>query len=362
MRKRFQNGRVVKSTDGRYWIGKWLENGRDRSKILGKTSKMTKTKAREEMAKIVKPINERAAEFVSPNITIKDFVQTVYLPFYRRKWKRSTAMTNEDRVNHHIVTAFGNRELRAVTRDDLQRFLEAKASLSFSTTDHLRWDLKQLFELGQADGVVVKNPAIVLFTPRECKRPDRQSMSMKEVQNVLSLLDLRERLIVKLAILAGMRPGEIFGLRRGMIGDCVATIQERVYRGDIDTPKTVKSVRLAALSAGVRQDLDEWMSRLPEAAPSDWLFPSEKTTKPISRDNAMRRYIRPRLEKAGYGWIDFHVMRRTHSSLMRGLGVDPKIVADQQGHTLDVNLNVYTETSVESRIEAVEALGSALVN
>jgi len=55
-------------------------------------------------------------------------------------------------------------------------------------------------------------------------------------------------------------------------------------------------------------------------------------------------------------------MRRTHSSLMRGLGVDPKIVADQQGHTLDVNLNVYTETSVESRIEAVEALGSALVN
>jgi hypothetical protein len=34
---------------------------------------MTKTKAREEMAKIVKPINERAAEFVPPNVTIKDF-------------------------------------------------------------------------------------------------------------------------------------------------------------------------------------------------------------------------------------------------------------------------------------------------
>jgi integrase len=76
----------------------------------------------------------------------------------------------------------------------------------------------------------------------------------------------------------------------------------------------------------------------------------------------MRRYIRPKLEEAGYGWVDFHVMRRTHSSLMRELGVDPKIVADQQGHTLDVNLNVYTETALESRIEAVETLGSALVN
>ena len=232
MRKRFQNGRVVKSSDGRYWVGKWLEGGHDRSKVLGKVTKMTKAKAREEMARIVKPINERAAEAVLPNVTVKVFVETVYLPFYRRKWKRSTAMTNEDRVQHHIVAEFGDRELRTLTRDELQRFLESKASLSFSTN----------------------------------------------------------------------APGR------------------------------------------------------------DWLFPSEKTNKPISRDNAMRRYIRPKLEEAGFGWVDFHVMRRTHSSLMRDLGIDPKVVADQQGHTLDVNLNVYTESSLESRLEAVETLGSALVN
>jgi hypothetical protein len=47
---------------------------------------------------------------------------------------------------------------------------------------------------------------------------------------------------------------------------------------------------------------------------------------------------------------------------MRGLNVDPKIVADQQGHTLDVNMNVYTQTSLASRIGAVNALESALVN
>jgi integrase len=74
------------------------------------------------------------------------------------------------------------------------------------------------------------------------------------------------------------------------------------------------------------------------------------------------RNIRPVLKDHGLGWVDFHVMRRTHSSIMRELGVDPKIVADQQGHTLDVNLNVYTETSVKSRLEAVETLESACVN
>ncbi len=38
------------------------------------------------------------------------------------------------------------------------------------------------------------------------------------------------------------------------------------------------------------------------------------------------------------------------------------IVADQQGHTLDMNLNVYTQTTLESRIEAVQQLESALIN
>ena len=93
-----------------------------------------------------------------------------------------------------------------------------------------------------------------------------------------------------------------------------------------------------------------------------WLFPSEKTAKPIRKDNVWRRYIKPKLKKAGLDWVDFHVLRRSHSSLMRELKVDPKLVADQQGHTLDVNMNVYTQTSLESRLDAVNTLETALIN
>ena len=250
-----------------------------------------------------------------------------------------------------------------MTRDDLQRFLDSKASLSFSTVDHLRWDLKQLFEMAVAEGVLPRNPAVILFTPRTCKRPERRSLTIEEVKKVFNALtELRERLIVKLAILAGMRPGEIFGLRRGRFGECFASIHQRVYRGIIDTPKTEKSTRTAALSSGLRRDLESWLRSSPDTGSEGWLFPSETLATPLARDNVMYRNIRPVLKKAGFGWVDFHVMRRTHSSLMRELGVDPKIVADQQGHTLDVNLNVYTETSIESRIEAVEKLESAFVN
>jgi hypothetical protein len=47
---------------------------------------------------------------------------------------------------------------------------------------------------------------------------------------------------------------------------------------------------------------------------------------------------------------------------MNEKGIDPKLVADQQRHTVGVNLNVYTRTSIESRLEAVETLASAFVN
>jgi hypothetical protein len=76
----------------------------------------------------------------------------------------------------------------------------------------------------------------------------------------------------------------------------------------------------------------------------------------------MARHIRPRLEEVGLRWVDYRVMRRTHSSLANAKGIDPKLIADQQGHGVDVNLNVYTQTSLANRLEAVEEIAAAFVN
>jgi integrase len=70
------------------------------------------------------------------------------------------------------------------------------------------------------------------------------------------------------------------------------------------------------------------------------VFPSDLT--PMSKDNCWRRNMLPFMEAVGLGWCNFQVMRRTHATLITGLGVDGKLVADQLGHSLDVNQNVYT--------------------
>lgn len=359
MRKRYQQG-SLKKVDGK-WIAQWWEDGHRRKRTLGNVSKVPKAQAQGELDAILAPINSRA-DSPSPAKKWDDFVTNTYLPFYRRKWKISSVITNEDRLRVHLTPVYSDRSLGSFNRDELQTLLDEKAArgLSYSVVAHLRWDLRQIFRMAITEGHILRNPAELLFIPRDAKRPEHTAMNMEEVQKCFAALEQRERLIVKFAVLAGLRPGEILGLKWGHIAENHVDIRQRLYRGVIDSPKTSQSVRKAALAAGLIDDLKLWREISLNPGESAWVFPSETGKTPVSRDNLWRRRIGPKLEAVGLGWVDFHVMRRTHSTLMNEIHDDPKLVADQLGHTVDVNQNVYTRASVARRKEAVDALETAL--
>lgn len=359
MRKsRYQKGSVKKQR-GR-WVAMWWTDGSRKSRVIGLVKEMTKSEARAVVDGIVAKLLARRQE--GRIWRFGEFVAEIYFPYYSRKWKASTRVNNMNRVSIHLVRHLETRELSALRRDELQDLLDAKgqAGLSFSTVDHLRWDLKQIFDMAVAEGLIERNPAVLLFTPREAAKPVRRVMTMKEVQIVLAALDRRERLIVKLALMVGLRPGEIFALTWGRLTETYVDIRQRVYRGTIDTPKTDQSIRKAALPEGLLRDIDAWRAVSPVTRDDAWVFPSERMT-PMSKDNCWNRNIKPRLETVGLGWCNFLVMRRTHATLMRDLGVDGKLVADQLGHSLDVSQNVYTRTPVESRLPAVNRLEKSLL-
>jgi integrase len=166
---------------------------------------------------------------------------------------------------------------------------------------------------------------------------------------------------VKLAILAGMRPSEIFALTWGRLTATYVDVRQRVYRGIIDTPKSTLSTRQAALPKGVLGEIEAWRAISLVTNDDAWVFPSERLTTPLSKDNCWNRNIKPKLAEAGPSWANFQLMRRTHSTLMGDLGVDAKLVADQCGHTLDVSQNVYRQSPVASRLPAVNQLERKLL-
>jgi len=322
---------------------------------------MTKAEAMAVLDKIVAPLNARQ-EPATGTIQFGAFVRDVYFPFCRRKWKRSTRMTTEDRINHHLIAQMENSELRSISRTVLQDLLEHKAAdgLSYSVCAHLRWDLRHILRIAVAEGFIERNPAELLFTPQSATRANQVVATPEQIARAFGLVDLRERVILKLAGIVGMRPGEIFGLKWANLSPPYAEIRQRVYRGDIDSPKSVKSIRRAALSGSLLSDVENWRALGVNTEPDAWVFPSEKGT-PLRKDNVWRRHIGPNLQAAGLGWLNFQVLRRSCSSMLSDLGVDGKVVADQLGHTLDVNQNVYTRVAFDRQAEAVNRLDSALL-
>jgi len=191
-------------------------------------------------------------------------------------------------------------------------------------------------------------------------------MSKDEVRVALSVLDLRQRLIFRMAVVDGMRPGEILAIKLGKIGGTSVLVDQRLYgSSDIDTPKGRKSkntARTVALSPGTIGDIRVWKTFLRLQDQVSYLFPSDTGITPLRPNNVWKWEVRPRLEKVGLGWVNFQVLRRTNASLSRKPNIDDKISADQRGHGLGVSLGVYAISDLDQKIEAVTRLETEVID
>jgi integrase len=353
----------VKHGSRRVWIGKYYENGKSRTRVIGHVAQMNEGAAWAELQrKYLNPINEGVGFRQTLPSSFKEYVKRVFVPQRRENWKEdSTEKTTLERFEGYLFPAFESFELRDLTRDKLQQFLyeRAMSGLSRSVVDHLRWDLNAIFKMAAEDALVKGNPAGSLVTPKAAKRPEKRTMTKEEYNLGLSVLDVRERLVYRLAGLVGMRPGEILALRWGRIQRATAEIVERVYRGSLGDPKTDRSRREAAIPPELAGDIETWRTVCVDVSDDALVFPSERGTF-LSRDNFLRRNIQKKLATVGLGWVNFQVLRRTQASLGHDHKVDPKVAADQRGHTIGVAIDTYTRTDNKSRLEAVTKLENGL--
>jgi len=345
------------------WVLLYRDGDTRKYATLGLYSKMSKTQAEEKRDALIIEANTRNAVAPDPHITFGEFLEGVALPFLRSKWKRSTAATSENRIKHHLLLEYGDTRLADLGLKGLQSFLNAKAeTLSKSSVAHLRWDLHSIFKLAMAEGYADRDPTAALYTPRQAAVSENRSMNKEEVEQYINTLEQRECVIAHLAIFVGMRPGEILALqRRHVNGDCrEVIIDQRLYRGDIDTPKTDNSARTVAIPPKTAKLLKEWME-LVGRRPKAWVFASENALTPMWRDNVWYRHMKPKLETIGLEWATFQVLRRTHASLGHDAGIDPKVAADQRGHGIGVAIDVYTKAALSRRAEAAEQLENAVL-
>ena len=317
------------------------------------------------MAQILQPLNGDAGLQQHRSLRSSNMSEMYSYRLIVRSGRNPQIAASEPDIVRYLIPAFGD----AV---DVQDHPAANAEvprtvgkrLSASVVGHLRWHLNAIFRMAVSDGVISFNPANALFIP-ECKAsPEKRIMSKDEVLTAFSVLDLRERLILRMAFLR-----ECVRVKSSRCG--LARLQKLrslsmngLTKTSSTRPKVAKerTLRDRSRSPGTAKDLDLWRSFLPDQSETAFLFPSEAVTTPLRPNNHWKRKIRPRLEQFGLGWVNFQMLRRTNASLSRKAKVDDKVSADQRGHGLGVSLGVYAISDLDQKIEAVTKLESAVID
>ncbi len=94
------------------------------------------------------------------------------------------------------------------------------------------------------DGIITINPTDGLVAPTCKSFGEKRTITVDNMRRAQMVLDIRERLIFRLAVCEGLRPGEIVGLQVGDFHNGMIHVERRIYRGKVDVPKSRRSRRL----------------------------------------------------------------------------------------------------------------------
>ena len=103
-----------------------------RSEVLGTVAELpTRRKAMQVLSQKLKAINSGDARPQSVH-TFGDFVKDEWVPVILPTLKYATQKHYKYMLNAHLIPAFGKRQLRELTREELQSFLGRKLSSGLS--------------------------------------------------------------------------------------------------------------------------------------------------------------------------------------------------------------------------------------
>lgn len=163
-----------------------------------------------------------------------------------------------------------------------------------------------------------------------------------------------------MALLTGLRRGELFALRWRDVNERAGTltVREAVYDGVFSTPKTEAGIRQLPLFSVARELIAAWKPRAVNREADARVFATGVGSS-ISPNNILRRPVFPACKTLGLPKATWLTFRRTYSSWSHDKGVPGKVVAQLMGHAnVNTTLNVYTQVLDGSLRAAVEKVGS----
>jgi integrase len=281
----------------------------------------------------------------------------------RSEARPGSVETYGSKLRTHLLPAFGGKCLNQITRWDVQTFLTEKQRHGYSGAHvhGMRTTLSKVMQAAVEWGFIEGNPARGCRLTRRGPTKQRVFLEPHQVQQLGAALTEPCRSVVLVAVLTGLRIGEILALRWGRVDFVRNNIAvEESYSGRFGPPKTRSSRRTVPISSALHAVLQAQQTRCKSTGEGDLVFATYKGT-PLSPKNLRNRVLEPTRKSLGLPQLSWHTFRRTHATWLGESQVPPRIAQSILGHAdVSMTLNVYTEVVPESQRIALEKVGAIL--
>jgi integrase len=313
------------------------------------------------------------------------------------QWYAGLKRPKESTLRGYVATlkyakkAFGDERLRKVTVDDVRKFLagmtreverdgkKVKEPISNSTqAKHLRV-LSHCFRDAMREGLISVNPVDRLGTSQrpQAARNEAPYFTDDELPRLIAALPEDEKPLIQLALLTGMRLGELLALRWSQIDLVNGTIHVRQTYVDgigATTPKSDRGRRDVELMKAAETVLAALLQDRGVESDDALLFSPRLPTSDGYRrgGDILRRVLYPAMERAGMpreglhlmppteSKRTFHSLRHTYARIALENGAELSWLSRQMGHaTASFTEQRYGHWSKAARKREVAKLDNA---
>ena len=301
-RERGQRGWLKPTgTKPKVWTGYWYqyvqtpegEKRRERSKVIGPCSEISKTKAKALLYDII-----RAQMPATSGDTFRRMAQQ-YLDTAKGRVSKHWYKSLEALFNNQILPRIGDRVAAELRNSEIQQAINSIAAdpncNSKSIVGKCVTHIRAVYNAAIKDQVLTYNPATHLDTPKT-RQVNQRFLSIEECQRLLQVSLIashtgrRDHMILMVMLVCALRPSELFALRRDDVKPGALRIDQTVIDYKVvDHAKTEGSLSTIPLPKELYAEL---LSYIEDERIVDFLFPSETGTTPISPDNYLDRQLK----------------------------------------------------------------------
>lgn len=330
----------------------------------------TKKEARAEYSKLILAAEEGLAmEKKQPSF--KQFIEEIYLPWYKTQVKESTYKNRLNTIEKHFKF-FYRKKVNEIEPIHVQTWqLKLAKDYSPNYVRIIQGMLSLAFDRAIILGLAKKNPARMVGNIKS-KKVKVDFWTLEEFQKVISLLykgDYYEHYLFIcfwLLFTTGLRIGEAAALQwedidfeSGIISVTKTLYYKSMNEYTFVDPKTSASIRTVVIDKDTIRELKDWME-VQKKVLKDCNFVLSYSGIPTSK-HTLPRALEKLAGLAGVHRIKIHALRHSHVALLISMGVNPLIVKDRLGHEkIQTTLGIYGHLYPNSNFEVAKMLGGII--